>query len=141
MGKKKRAFLHGRNQIKASILVSALALLLLFSTLFLFFLEDYRLKRRFNTLLGNYYIAESIKEWSQTQYLADPSRLYFSFTEGTVQIEEQPKKEIVRYTVKVGKLSYNFDDPLIVEEEIETEIEGEVEDAGETVDPINPETN
>lgn len=101
-----------RLRLKASVLVSALGLLLLLATFLMFFLEDYRLKRSFNRTLGQYYLAESLKEWSYQRYLADNGQRQFAFAEGTVTITEKPAEEIVRFDVTTANRDYYFEERL-----------------------------
>lgn len=87
---------------------SALTLLLLLSFLFLLFLGDYQVKMRFQQRLKNYYLAKSLKIWSEAEFEKNPQQTHFSFVEGSVQVEWVPIEERYRYRVKIQEQDFHF---------------------------------
>lgn len=96
-------------KFSGGVLFSALSLLLLLSFFLLLFLEDYKLKGEFQIKLARYYVALSMKEWVEEQYLSGSEKNFFAFKEGTVELYTyHDTLEKMEYIVQVKDETFKF---------------------------------
>lgn len=112
-------------RFSGGLMFSALTLLLLFAFLFFLFLGDYQVKMNFQNRLKNYYLAKSLKLWSEGEFQKNPQLTTATFKEGLVTIEWVPAKEKYRYLVLVQGQEFHFYGEKIAEEE-KTELSTEI---------------
>lgn len=91
--------LHKNKRLPASILVSTLGLLFLFSLLLLLALESYGRHQRIIRDLQQHYLAETLQEWSYQKLIAGSTSERFSFHEGEVHVTANDEKWTLLVTV------------------------------------------
>lgn len=115
-------------KIGGGILFSVLSLLLLLAFLLLLFLQDYRVKMNFQQRLANYYVAASLKTWSQHSLKENPHQTIFYFQEGAVQIQFFENLQRMEYLVQINGQEFFFYDGILPEPDPDPEETEETEE-------------